>query len=87
MKNVIYNLFFIIGVLFSALGITKTDIKAIPIYEDDAAEKSVSTEKLYFSDILEKQGQDNDLLVYHYSHQSHRSHFSHQSHRSHYSGY
>ena len=28
---------------------------------------------------------DNDLLTWHYSHESHSSHYSHESHRSHYS--
>lgn len=85
MKKMIYNLFLIAGIIGSALGFTKVEAAATPLVEPDSVENIIKNDNLYFSDILERQTGQSNLLAYHYSHGSHGSHGSHRSHTSHYS--
>lgn len=78
-----YTIFFLTGILMNALGFSSPAdaTKTSSIADAQAINKSDTSEKLYFSDVMTKNS-DGRLIAAHYSHSSHQSHVSHYSHRS-----
>lgn len=84
MKKIIYNVFFIAGLVTSAFSFSKQVANATDLAVSNESKSPSESDQIYFSDILEQQTQQSGLVAAHYSHRSHSSHYSH---RSHYSGY
>lgn len=89
MRNLIYKLFFAVGIFASTFGtVTPADASIPVVSADTSTTLKVDSDKgkLYFSDVI-NESEGSQLYAAHYSHRSHSSHSSHSSHYSHRSGY
>ncbi|MDR2574090.1 MAG: hypothetical protein LBC94_07115 [Desulfovibrio sp.] len=84
MRNLIYKLFFAVGIFAATFGTVLPADASIPVAPTDTTatlKVNSDKEKLYFSDVI-NESEDSQLYAAHYSHRSHSSHSSHYSHRS-----